>query len=115
MAYKMKGFSYPGEAPTKSSPAKWGGISGMGSIMDMFKRKSDRSESGSLMERLTSWRENRRNEMREKSEDARRNREAVQVEEEVKKDAYSIEGEEEEVVGNTEEEKEGKELIANEG
>ena len=101
MAYKMKGFSYPGKAPIKSSPTKF--IGGLSNILNMFKPGSEKSERGSLQERITNWQERKQNKMLKRPEDSRVNKETVEVEEEIKKDAYSIEGEKEEEVDEVEE------------
>ena len=96
MAFKMKGFNYPGKAPVKSSPAK----SWLGALSNVFKDKDDKSQSGSLLQRMLNFQEKKENTMKQKEEDISRDPQVAQVEQEVKKNAYSMEGE---LVSDTEE------------
>jgi len=67
MAYKMKGFSYPGKAPAKSPirAIDWAGL---------FGNKDNNPLPGSLMSRITSWAEKRKNKIEESPEEKAVNR-----------------------------------------
>ena len=86
MAYKMKGFSYPGKKPSPTKFMNFG---------DIFTNREDRPERGSLMDRIRSWKEKKRNKIQstpeEKNIDPNANTAQANIEkqEELSKNPYA--------------------------
>ena len=87
MAFKMKGFSYPGKAP-KSPVKSTALVDAMGSMFG-----ANKPETGSLMERMNMFGNNswwKKNKMKKNSQESRAVMNNLR-QERIKKDAYSLE------------------------